>query len=51
MTLHFIKDNPMCMIFNLDDWKTDEDWEKEEEEEEKKPKNYVRFYLAPSIDD
>ena len=48
MTIHFIKDNPLCMLFNLDDWKNNKE---DEEEEENKPVNYVRFYLAPFFDD
>ena len=47
MTLHFIKDNPLCMLFNLDDWKKEDD----DDEEEHKPINYVKFYLAPFLDD
>ena len=30
MTLHFIKDNPLCMLFNLDDWKKEDDDDEED---------------------
>jgi proliferating cell nuclear antigen len=42
--LHFSRDLPMKMCLNLDHWM-------EEENEEEEIKSYIKFYLAPCVND
>ena len=46
VNLHFSERSPMKVCYDLDDW-----MDENEEEEEVEMKNYIRFYLAPVIDD
>jgi len=48
--IHISDAMPMKIQYGMDTFMDDED-EDEDEEEEKKDKNYIRFFLAPKIED